>query len=266
MHIRSTEAVLTLTTMLTATACDLGSPTLADDPIGAVSYRAGGGMWIGNGLENPHVSGMSPAAALSTRQGMHPDRGLLSNADGVHLASYLVECALPEGDSITKTRSDGRSLVFEGALGLAPEWKDGPCDESCQEWVTACLLARTNVTGESVRLWLAADHPAIGLGHDPAHPLYEATFYGNVFQAPDALYLCRGTPQAHGQLSDYLEGRTCGGRPPGACGITDWGGCHSPDRCIFDNGHATECAEGDDADAGVRYRSISTFVSPPSGW
>jgi hypothetical protein len=263
MPIRIIEAGSMLALALTAAACDADSPDL-DDPLEALSYRTGGGMWIGNGLEDPDVSGIDPAHGLSTREGLHPTRGLLATPSGIEVATYLVECALPEGESIVKVQKAGDILELTGALGLAPEWKDGACDETCQEWVSACLLARTNVTGETVGLWLSADHPALGLGHDPGYPLYEATFYGNVFQDPDALYLCHGT-QATGLLSDYLEGRTCGGQPVEACGFTDWGACHGLDRCLFDNGHATECAEGDDPATGIRHRSISTFVSAP-GW
>jgi hypothetical protein len=256
---------LALAVVLTGTACDPGSIDPFDEPQAQTYRNYGGGMWIGNGLEDPGVSGVSPDHALSTKQGLSPDGGVMADADGVDFVTYLVECVLPEGDSITKTRkADGQVFVFEGALGLAPEWKDGACDEDCQQWVSACLLARTNVSGETVGLWLSADHPALGLGHSPDQPMYEATFYGNVFEDPDAQHLCRGL-EAGGGLGDFLQGRTCDGQPPAACGFSEWGACGDPDRCIFQNGFATECATGDDPAVGVRFNSISTFVSI-DGW
>lgn len=253
--------------MATAFGCDPYPDDPLDDEPMALSFRPGGGIWIGNGLEDPDVSGVNPAAGLATKQGLDPDGSLLADAAGIEVATYLVECALPLGQSITKTRkSDGLTIVLAGALGLSPEWKDGACESSCQEWVSACMLARTNVTGESVALWLSADHPAIGLGHGTDYPLYEATFYGNLFQDPDAQYLCRGTEAVEGSaLGAYLVGRTCGGLPLEACGFTRWGRCNDVGRCLSVNGFSTACAAGSDPLTGARYRSISTFVTA-TGW
>jgi hypothetical protein len=238
-----------------ALGCDL-------DEVEAQTFRRDGGIWIGNGLEDLDVSGVDPAHGLSTTHGLDPDGTSLLD-DGIRTATYLVECALAADQSITKTRTaDGQTFVLEGRLGLAPEWEDEECDEDCQQWVTACLLARTNVTGESVALWLSADHPAIGLGHGVEYPLHEATFYGNLFQDPAGRHLCRGIDVAASSgLGEYLDGRTCGGVGPEACGFTQWGGCNDVGRCITAAGHATECATGGDPLTGVRHRSISTFVA-----
>jgi hypothetical protein len=232
----------------------------------ADAFRKGGGIWISNGLEDPDASGVDPTAALSTNHGLDPNGALLADAAGLELAGYLVECALPEGEILTKLRAaDGQVLVLHGALGLAPEWKDGACDEDCQQWVSACMLARTNSTGESVGLWLVADHPAIGLGHEGAYPLHEATFYGNLFEDPPALYLCRGIEaDEDSDLGEYLRSRTCGGLEPEACGFTQWGGCSDAGRCISVEGFATECGDGSPL-IGERYHSISTFVAADAG-
>lgn len=232
----------------------------------ADAFRKGGGIWISNGLEEPDVSGVDPAAALSTPQGLDPDGSLLADAQGLEIAGYLVECALPEGQSVTKVRgADGYTIVLQGALGLAPEWKDGACDEDCQQWVSACMLARTNVTGEPVGLWLAADHPAIGLGHPGEYPFHEATFYGNLFQDPPALHLCRGVQAVDdSSLGEYLRTRTCGGLEPEACGFTQWGDCNDTGRCILVAGFVTDCAAASLL-ATERYHSITTFVAAAAG-
>jgi hypothetical protein len=252
------EAGWVLGAMLVAAACDLeagglGDPSLQHERKGG-GGGGGGGTWIGNGLVELDLGDVSPAYGLETDAGLHPD------ADSLQLATYLVECALPEDDAVTKT-VDGQPVLLEGLLGLAPEWKDEPCEEDCQEWVSACLMARVNVAGDSVDLWLTATNPAIGLGHHPSLPIYEATFYGNVFQGVQAV--CRG-PQ-NGQLGAYLDDRTCDGEPVSSCGFADWGGCGTGDRCLYVNGFATDCATGLDPASGVRYRSVSTFVSV-EGW
>jgi len=258
---------LSLSVVLTAFACDPAAIDASSDDSLEPSFRTIGGIWIGNGLEDPDVSGVDPSHGLATTQGLDPNGTLMSTEAGIEIAGYIAQCALPAGQSLTKLReSDGRTIVLAGALGLAAEWKDGACNATCQEWVTACLLARTNVTGVTIGLWLSADHPAIGLGKDPGYPLYEATFYGNVFQDPEAQYLCRGTNAGTGGLGDHLLGRTCGGLPPEACGFTQWGSCHDVGRCITVNGpHHIDCAAGTNPAAGARYHSISTYVQS-NGW
>jgi hypothetical protein len=249
------EAWWVLGSLLVAAGCDLETGTL--EAGSSAHYRkgggggGGGGTWAGNGLVALDVSDVDPAHGLDTDAGLHVD------ADSLQLATYLVECALPPGESLQKPVSGGEAVVLQGALGLAPAWQDEPCDEDCQEWVSACLLARVNVAGDSVDLWLTAEHPAIGLGHAASLPIYEATFYGNVFEGQ--LYVCRGSQG--GPLGDYLDDRTCAGEPLASCGFSDWGECDAADRCIHVQGFATDCAAGADPSSGPRYGSISTFVS-----
>ena len=254
------EAGWVLGVALVAAGCDLEVDLIEDGGAIEVPRKGGngaggggggsGGTWIGNGLVAIDLSDVSPAHRLDSPAGLSPD------AASLQTATYLVECALPEGDSVTKAIA-GQTVVLDGALGLAPEWKDEPCDEACQEWVSACLLARVNVTGQFVALWLAAENPAIGLGHDPSLPIYEATFYGNVFQGQR--YVCRG-PQS-GELGDYLDDRTCGGAALSDCGFTDWGACGAADRCHSASGFDVDCAAGLVPSDASRYASISTYVT-----
>jgi hypothetical protein len=111
--------------------------------------------------------------------------------------SYMVGCALPDGQDIS-LEIDGDAYTFHGQLGLAPEWgeEDGACDEDCQRWVTACLLARVNASGEHVVISVRGQHPALTV---EAHELKdyawrEGAYYGNLFasagQAEPELYAC----------------------------------------------------------------------------
>lgn len=221
-----------------------------------------GGTWLGNGLEDPDVSGLDPAHGLATGQGLLDHGGLLSTAQGRDVARYVVECALPSGETLIKSVDD-QVVMLEGWLGLAPEWKTGSCDEDCQQWVSACLLARTNVSGQTVSMWVAADHPAVGLGTSPAYPLHEAAFFGNLFASAPALHFCRGSDDA--QAAAVANGRTCTGEDPTICGFTAYKSCVQQDRCDFVDGLPTACAAGNNANGDV-YPAISTFVSLPEGW
>ncbi|MCX4245374.1 hypothetical protein [Paraliomyxa miuraensis] len=219
-----------------------------------------GGTWLGNGLQKPDVSGLDPSHGLNAGNGLKADGGLLSTPEGRDVARYLVECALPLGDSISKKVGEEK-LTFHGFLGLAPQWKDEGCDQSCQEWVSACLLARTNASGQSVDLWVSAAHPSIGLGPSDDYPHYEATFYGNLFADPPTMFFCRGTEE--GEVAAMANGRTCTGQTPEDCGFTTLGSCFEPDRCeLVDGTYAVECADGDPA-TGARHHSLSTYVSAP---
>lgn len=225
-----------------------------DGGVQATSGRPGGSGWLGNGLESPNVSGIDPAYGLDTPQGMSESLGLLTDASLRGTAEYLVECALPLGQGITKT-VDGQTLEFAGLLGLAPEWADGSCDEECQQWITACLLARTNVSGQSVMIWIRADHPAIGYDLPEDELVHEASWYGNLFAGPGEQYLCKGAPGS--TASAVHEGRTCTNGQ--TCGFTKYGKCNKHDRCTMagpEGDVPTSCvAEGSDT-----YATISTYL------
>jgi hypothetical protein len=104
---------------------------------------------------------------------------------------YLTRCALPEGDKLRITTPDGDELEYSGGLGLAPEWKTGPCERDCQEWVSACMYAHRNYYGVHVLIWIEAapiaDEPGI-----EEFPIEEGAYYGNYFLGYRTGYACRG--------------------------------------------------------------------------
>ncbi|MCX4247111.1 hypothetical protein [Paraliomyxa miuraensis] len=232
-------------------------------------FRSGGGGvlvpptgpkdgYIGNGIEYPEVGGIDPAHALSTPEGMSESGELLDDPDNHDTAQYLVECALPQGASIEKVVG-GQTLVFNGALGLAPQWQYGACDVACQEWVSACLLARTNESGETVGIWMRGDHPALGAAV-PEDTVLEAGFWGNLFVDSDEVFYCKGSGK--GVVAAKREGRTCSG---GACGFTKYPKCTHQSRCEFvgpDADVPSDCKSGQHGDS-APYRTIATYVPDP---
>ena len=83
---------------------------------------------------------------------------------------------------------------------MAPQWQNGSCDTTCQENVSACMLAHVNTAGAHIPLWLVSPNTAVGWGLDPAYPNEEATFFGNIFtmgahgtsQTSYPMYYCAG--------------------------------------------------------------------------
>ena len=214
------------------------------------------GTWINNGLEDPSVTGIDPAHALSSVAGLDPHGALLADEDNHKLVRYLTECALPKYSSITKV-VDGEPIEFEGRVGLAPEWEDDACDEDCQEWVSACLLARTNVSGQSVELWLRADHDAIGSSTSLSFPIWEASFFGNLFVQGGGKYICRGT--LVGNTVAFLDGRTCSSELGGDCGFTTFDDCQLLGRCDY-QGLLFPMANNCEAPGAAAQHTITTYV------
>src|SRR4051812_181787 len=107
------------------------------------------------------------------------------------LFKYIVSCALPEGELLT-LEDQGQIYTFGGALGVAPEWLHDACDESCQRWVTACVLARVNHLGQHVEISIRGGNRALAVQpHEmQEYTAREATYYGNFFQSIPVVYTC----------------------------------------------------------------------------
>lgn len=260
--VRGVASSWCLAAVVTASACE------AHDEADAPAFRASrqqqfvqpddpdSGTWINNGLEDPDVTGIDPSHALSSVAGLDPAGALLADEDNHALVRYLTECALPDGASITKV-VDGEEIEFAGRLGLAPEWEDEACDQDCQEWVSACLLARTNVSGQSVELWLRADHPAIGSGKSLSFPVYEGSFFGNLFVEDGGRNVCRGV--LVGPVVAFLDGRTCSNELGGDCGFTKLDDCQLAHRCDY-QGLLFPMANDCEAPGAAAQHTITTYV------
>ncbi len=106
---------------------------------------------------------------------------------------YAVSCALPEGANVSVT-VEGKRYSYPGQLGLAPQWgeRNGSCDGACQRWVSACMLARVDFTGEERMISVRGDNKA--LKPEPReirdYPVREGAYYGNLFVEGQPRYLC----------------------------------------------------------------------------
>lgn len=211
-----------------------------------------------------------------------PDAAALAaTPEGAALVAYAARCALPPGETL----AIGDELVV-GGLGLAPAWAHARCDDACQRWVTACLLAHANTTPDGVAIWVRADHPAIGAAPgDDAFAYQEAAYFGDLFaepgEAPEA-YVCVGrglvadlpageVVQVEATIEELVHGRLCIFGDD--CGITPAGLCgaylpDAPPACARDAGDGGAFAgcrgglvatsEGRDDDAGPRYAEVIT--------
>jgi hypothetical protein len=128
----------------------------------------------------------------------------MASSGGRDTVSYLVRCALPHGHSVTKLDEQGVAHTVAGQIGVAPEWETGGCGSTCQEQVTACLLAHVNTSGQHIALWLDGDSAALGWGQNQDYPFQEGSFYGNIFVSPPQGYFCDGKDFAFGVVPGRL--------------------------------------------------------------
>jgi hypothetical protein len=172
---------------------------------------------------------------------------------------YVISCALPEDESVTIS-VDGQSYTYPGSLGMAREWgeRGGSCDESCQRWVTACVLARVDHLGIERIISLRGMNGGLRTTREEAeeYPLREATYYGNVFAKDKPLFACLSP----GQTGDQ---RVCGDSLDD-CPMEVVGSCAS--ACAFEGAHGQFdfCSTSGKAFRPEIYReSVTVFLPKP---
>lgn len=160
-------------------------------------------------------------------------------ADLQVLLKYAIECALNPGDSVDIEFPSG-PITFNGALGLAPGWKDGPLDSAGQRGVSACLGARTNAHGTTVRISLRhPDYPelAVSAAERENFKTHEGAFWGNLFGESPAIHACK--VEGGGPAGRLCTDGSCGFTPDPipSCDDVTAGGCQTQDA----DGNWREC-------------------------
>lgn len=140
---------------------------------------------------------------------------------------YIVGCAIPTGTTLTLADSSGVTYSYPGWIGLAPAWATRAPTVSERRWVTACLLARTNVNGVPVSISMRHDTNVALVTSSAERTLYtqaEGAFYGDLFAPTPTMFACsnRGWTALVGTF------RACALSPNGVttdCGFTYTGAC-----------------------------------------
>jgi hypothetical protein len=153
------------------------------------------------------LSSHGSAAGAPQQQMLGSDAKALVNATGGEsLLRYAIGCALPADASVST--DDGTQ--FTGSLGLAPQWAERPLDPSEQRWISACLLARTNLFGVHVTISMRGKRPtlsgAVTEEERTNHAFEEGAFYGDLWAQPSRAYVCTGTGE--NAVKDRLQ-RVC---------------------------------------------------------
>ncbi|MBK8010738.1 MAG: hypothetical protein IPK13_05270 [Deltaproteobacteria bacterium] len=162
-------------------------------------------------------------------------------ADVEQLLKYVVSCALDAGDSLIVDFPSGPKS-FAGSLGLAPSWESAPLDETGQKAVTACLAARTNAQGTTVRISLRNENfPSLATSalERAQFSTHEGAFWGNIFGSHPSIHACRA--EGGGPAGRLCTDGNCGFTPDPipACSEPVSGGCDT----LGADGNYTSCGE-----------------------
>lgn len=180
------SAMLTLGLALGAAGCahdveDASSLDSLDelDPEGVFANHLSDAALTHNALiTNPDANAAMTTLPLSTASyadaAGHADlRYQLHHEPTREVMSYLVSCALEPGQSVSYTDTlTGATYHWSGEMGLCPSWATGPASTTCQELVTACLLARVNAFGKKIALSTRGEVPGSPPGSSPSALLY----------------------------------------------------------------------------------------------
>ena len=181
------------------------------------------------------------------------------SAGGESLLRYAIGCALPADASFQV--ADGTR--FSGSLGIAPQWTERALDPAEQRWITACLLARTNLFGVHVMLSMRGPSAVLSgtvtADEKTGYSFDEGAFYGDVWAEPPHAYVCMG--QGERAMKDRLK-RVCTEESDAAgisrCGFEIAGKCEDVCDQQEADGSRLHCRGG-----GTTYDEvISTFLKP----
>ncbi len=175
-------------------------------------------------LNNPfyaHALLNSPIRNESMNSGIKAS--VCNDSNSREVLRYVVRCAFNDGHDLTLTCSNGDHFPMKGLFGLANSWGDvgGSCTtDSCQEWVSGCVLALSNFAGATgISVELNGYHTALRGDKSPSYPRAEGAYWGDIFNETGSgqkRYGCRGADAAqfyrYGNPASFLklQSRTCG--------------------------------------------------------
>jgi hypothetical protein len=236
-----TQILVALVSVAALGACVTQADDVADDSVSADPRLATNGLVPtaihSNGLNAQVFNGFNIAAA----------RAMEDTADHRLFTSYLSGCALASNQCVASTYN-GVTYNYCGVIGLAPAWTTRALTAAETAEVSACVIARANLTGLNVTVSIRGEAGQLATTTDEAasYNVEEAAFYGDVFTSTaGAKHACNGVDQVRdGDTYGDLANRQCGQEDPNnpgytLCGFVFDGNCS--DICVKSGDHYTSC-------------------------
>jgi GLTT repeat (6 copies) len=254
--VRTTDVAVVAENGLTAnglTANGLTANGLTANGLTANGLTANG--LTANGLTANGLTANGLTSSAMTASGL--TAGAMTDPLSRELMKYIVSCALSDQQSLSLTIA-GTAYTFPGSIGLAPQWgaAHGSCDESCQRWVSACVIARVDAAGIDREISIRGPNLALlpSWSELSQYTQREATYFGNIFIPGEPRFLCLSP----GQTEDE---RACG--PSLAdCPMTVLGSCARD--CLFQGlfGDFDICSDAGRVGTGNTYLESVTVYLP----
>jgi hypothetical protein len=143
------------------------------------------------------LTGLCNSAEVSERLKLK-NMAMAQTEHGRELLKYLVSCALQPNVSVSFDAA-GQSFEYPGSLGLVPQWSHRSLTLEEEQIISACILARTNYFGKTVKLSMRNESlPALQPDESELRdfPFFEASFFGNIFKAEPEHFVCIGEAKA----------------------------------------------------------------------
>jgi hypothetical protein len=190
----------------------------------------------------------------------------IADPNALEMLKYVYSCAMPAGASMELT-VNGVVYPFAGSIGLEPQWGvvGGSCDSNCQQWISACVLARTNYYGKRVNISMRGNHPALAVSTTEAqqYTLQEGTYYGNIFASNgEQMFACAGP----GSSVPALTSRFCSSEGF-TCPIQVVGDCYDKAECAAGQNVTMACTgvDGDGLPTGCSDNDVTCSGAPVGG-
>ncbi len=195
----------------------------------------------GNGITPQQLWDAGTSAAVLDSTNL---TNLASTISGRAVGPYIVGCALAAGHNVTTSYVNDAgftmNITFTGAIGLADGWTGSALTIAQQQFVSSCVLARTNRYGAAVTVSLRGPTALLNTTttENTDYALQEGAFFGNVFHTRDYFVgACKGSGDS------TIYGRECAKPGPlgtdTLCGYTYAGLCSN---VCSTSGYFTSCA------------------------
>jgi hypothetical protein len=160
------------------------------------------------------VNGMGPNQTQYTNLDAAPLTGsaissLTATADGRAYLQYVVSCALDATQSVS-----ANGYTFTGIYGMQTGWTTSALTLSQRRWISACVLARTNILSTSMTISMRGTHAALATvpSELTSYNRQEGTFYGDIFGGNTVRRACADADTLNGVLVG-VKARKCAFQP-----------------------------------------------------
>jgi len=178
-------------------------------------------------------------------------------ADEINLLVHLAHCALPPWKS-WNVSVNGEYMDMGGNFGFAADLWDFPLLPEQQLFVSACMISLVNFFGKKIQVSGRNMPDAAATDVELSDwPVYEGSFFGNIFSENITKYVCQGTPEQEAlQQSPDRQWRRCTDFPQYNCEFVFMGKCSEVCSMHFSHYQYSVCTGAD----GVQYPAMNVFL------